>query len=93
MGKLINLERTGRKGLQFLYFTKQVCKNPPDHDYFILAIYCISSNGILSEINMPGTASTRPDYNATLRLTNDSAGSLLGLTDRQTDRQTDRLTD
>ena len=31
---------------------------------------------------MPGTTTTRPNYNAMLRLTNDSAGSLLGLEDK-----------
>ena len=78
-GKPINLERTGRKRLQFLYFTTQICKILPDLDYFILAIDCISSKGVLHELNMPGTTTSSPDYNTKLRLTNDSAGSLLGL--------------
>ena len=48
---------------------------------FLLAIFIdISSKGVLHELNMPGTTTSRPDYNTKLRLTNDSAGSLLGLT-------------
>ena len=44
-----------------------------------LAIDHINSKGVLHDLNMAGTTTSRTDYNAKLRLTNDSTGSLLGL--------------
>ena len=67
------------KGYSYFISPHRYVKIPPDQGYFILATDCISSKGVLHDLNMPGNTTTRPDYNAKLRLTNDSAGSLLGL--------------